>query len=640
MAGERNFLRIPPDSTGKRIRQVHGAQLFYSNKDSGYLWKTDRNYMLGDGWTIHVHKAYEETGLSGMLDVSFADLQRHLGTLPTAGTDIIDPDTDQVIARVESYHDLYTNAQNIVGYTNPENGLDIDETGSMNVRFSEGVPQLDAFGKLRTSGASLLGEYRFSDNISKNLFSRDRSLAGGSVAWDKPNRCALLTVDTNTGSRVSYTSDTYHHYTPGASQLAMCSVASGDSGKAGLHREWGYGDDRNGFFFVNRDGVNAVLIRSQLDGVSQPTEILIEQSNWNVDRLDGTGRSRMDLDITRNNIYWVDVQGGAACGRIRFGTFYAGERVVVHEHMTSNDLTSTATGSGSLPIRFAQENTAGTGSTSELRAFSAVVWTEVDIQLNQHGLPQQRTLRATLDATNGVYQYVGALRPIAEYDAGITNRTMYMPVELEVMAWDTVTGEDVRVEVEMTLEPVLSGASWSPISPVIASPTIEYDSSATMYHPGIEIYETMSNGHSTSRLDSVFTDTAKGAVKNYAENGGFEMYPIASISNTSPAVMEMSYGMHGLREGFASTILNAAGMTEINGTEVYMKITGLATAELYLDADFTTPVDATGWGTYVAHSGIQAGYFGLNQVLAISVKKLYGSNPADVVIKLGWKELR
>jgi hypothetical protein len=64
-----------------------------------------------------------------------------------------------------------------MGYDNPEYGLDVDITGSANVRFSEGLPQLDAWGKLRVSGATHIGDYVFGqEEALTNNFSKSKAV--------------------------------------------------------------------------------------------------------------------------------------------------------------------------------------------------------------------------------------------------------------------------------------------------------------------------------------------------------------------------------------------------------------------------------------------------------------------------------
>ena len=250
MAGERNYLRVPPDSTGKRVRLKHSAQLTYTGKTPGYQWKPDNYYELAtSGWEIHVHEINELTSTSGVLDVSYDKSAEFTNLIPASGEGIVDLVTNTVIAIAGTATDVFNNASNIVGYENPTNGLDIDNTGSANIRFYEGNPQLDAFGKLRVTGATLLGEYVFSNGTLPTQFSSTLR-NGGTCTWDANSRALVLTNTTANDSHSSHTSNTYHHYFPGSSQLFIATVALGDTGKSGLMREWGMFDDKNGFYFM------------------------------------------------------------------------------------------------------------------------------------------------------------------------------------------------------------------------------------------------------------------------------------------------------------------------------------------------------------------------------------------------------
>jgi len=318
MAGERNYLRIPPDSTGKRVRLKHSAQLSYTGKTVGYVWRPDTYYTLAtSGWEIHVHEIHETSLTSGVLDISYESEAEFNNLAPVLGEGIKDQRTNTSIALVNTVTDVYNNATNIVGFDKPTNGLDIDNTGSANIRFYEGNPQLDAFGKLRVSGATLLGEYIFSNGTLPTQFSGTLR-NGGTVTWDNNSRALVLTNTIANDSHTSWTSNTYHHYFPGSSQLFIGTFAMGDSGKMGLMRKWGMFDDKNGFFFIQDDGVLGVAIRSNAGG--SINTIVIPQANWNVDKADGTGRSQMIIDVTKDNIYWIDVQWLGA-GRVRFGTY-------------------------------------------------------------------------------------------------------------------------------------------------------------------------------------------------------------------------------------------------------------------------------------------------------------------------------
>ena len=458
MSGERNFTRIPPDSTGKRIRLKHTAQISYNSKTADYDWKIGRDYTLGtSGWTVHVHDVFEETSTSGLLEVHYNKTATYTNLNPAVGEAINDPDTGSQVALVVASTDVFINSNNIIGYDNPEHGLDIDNFGAANVRFSEGQPQLDAFGKLRTSGATLLGDYVFNTGLLPNDFTNTTSKTGASITWNANFHAAVLTLDGNAADEIiTQTSNTYHHYFPGSSQTFMGTVALGDTGATNLIRAWGMFEGRNGFFF-KQDGTELnVTIRSDTSG--SPVDLDIPQSDWNVDKLDGTGRSQMTIDVTKDNLYWMDVQWLGA-GRVRFGVFYNGQRIVCHEHYHGNNYVPPVTGTGSLPVCFVQKtNGTAIGSSHSMNVYCAAVYTESEIEPVDYGIPGRNSTPTLIipSTAEPADDYVATvMRPAATYADGSTNRAIYFPTSLSVCHHDTVTVDDIHTKVEIYVEPII-----------------------------------------------------------------------------------------------------------------------------------------------------------------------------------------
>ena len=630
MAGERNFLRIPPDSTGKRVRLKHSAQLTYSGKTPGYQWEIDGFYRLASsGWDIHVHQVFETSSSAGVLDISYDEDAEYGNLAPAVGEGIKDKGTDTVIATVGAVIDIYNNTTNIVGYENPTHGLNIDNTGSANMRFAEGLPQLDAFGKLRVSGSTLLGEYIFASSILPSQFSSVLR-GGGTVSWDQNSRALVLTNTTASNSHTSHTSNTYHHYFPGSSQLFIGTIALGDSGKANLMREWGMFDDKNGFYFMLDDTDLGVGIRSNTTGAVIDT--FIQQSSWNVDRADGTGPSQMVLDVTKDNIYWIDVQWLGA-GRIRFGTYYNGQRVTLHEYYHGNNYSGPVTAMGSLPVCVHQMNMGATGSTSEMRAWCMAVWTESDLDVRTTASSALHAFRATV-TTNDTYTYLGMLSPKESLPNGQPNRSLYWATEIEAMAWDT-TGAPAIVEVEIYAEPVVNNLSWSNVT---SSSTVEYNSTGTFIASGIPITQRYIQGHESFKTTDVFDNMQYGAFKNYSEDGGTIVQPITNITQANPAVVTVAGARTLFRDGEPMLISNVNGMTSVNGNTYYVKPITATTLELYTDAARTTSANTIGFPAYTS-GGIGSGTFGPKFHFGIVAKKLYGVNPANVIVKISWKEV-
>ena len=631
MAGERNYLRVPPDSSGKRVRLKHSAQLTYTGKTLGYQWKPDNYYTLvTSGWEIHVHEIHETTTTSGVLDISYDSDAEFNNLAPASGEGIRDQAINQTIATAGTVTDVYNNATNIVGFENPTNGLDIDNTGSANIRFYEGNPQLDAFGKLRVSGATLLGEYIFSNGTLPTQFASTLR-NGGTVTWDNNSRALVLTNTTANDSHTSHTSHTYHHYFPGSSQLFIGTVALGDTGKSGLMREWGMFDDKNGFYFIQDDGVLGVGIRSNATGTVQ--DVFIPRTDWNVDKADGTGRSQMILDVTKDNIYWIDVQWLGA-GRARFGTYYNGQRVVLHEYYHGNNFSVPITAMGSLPVCVHQMNMTATGSTSQMRAWCLAMWTESNLDVRTTAASSLQSLTKTV-SVNDTYVYMGTLSPKESLPNGQPNRSLYWPTEIEASGWDTVTGAPAIFELEIYAEPIISGFSWQSVA---GGSTVEYDTSGTFIAQGTPVSQRFIQGKESFDTTNTYNNMQYGAFKNYAEDGGTVVQPITGVTKASTAVVTLAGTRTFFRDGEPMTISGVVGMTELNGNTYYVKPITATTVELYTDQARTIPVDSTSFGTYTS-GGIGSGTFGPKFHFGIVVKKLFGTNPAKIYVKVGWKEV-
>ncbi len=257
--------------------------------------------------------------------------------------------------------------------TNPANLQRVDDTGAAAVTFSEGQPILSGFGSIKTANERALGVYESSLDTYEDLFSK--IVAGaGLVTYDAGTSSEVLSVDGANGSSVIMLSNRYHYYIPGSSNIYKMTVACGDTGKVGNKRSWGCFDLNDGLFFQLHNTTLSVCMRSSVSGTV--VETCIDQQNWNVDKLDGTGISQFNIDITKVNVYWIDYQWLGA-GRVRFGVFGAdGSRIVAHQFENAGQNPLPYMRTGTLPSGYANINTAITGATSELRVVCTGVYTE------------------------------------------------------------------------------------------------------------------------------------------------------------------------------------------------------------------------------------------------------------------------
>lgn len=255
----------------------------------------------------------------------------------------------------------------------PTRMMAVDVRGSASVRFAEGQPTLAGFGSLKTVQARALGVYESSLDTYEALFSTVTA-SGGTSSYTPVESSQVLAVTGASGSRTLLTTNRYHYYEPGSSNLFVMTVACGDAGKAGNTRRWGGFDANDGLFFELQNTTLNAVIRNSTSG--SVVETRVAQAAWNGDKLDGTGLSGYTIDLTGICVYWFDYQWLGA-GRVRFGVFAPdGSRVVCHTFENAGQNVLPYMRTGTLPVALENVNTGATGSASQLRSVCSAVYTE------------------------------------------------------------------------------------------------------------------------------------------------------------------------------------------------------------------------------------------------------------------------
>lgn len=375
MAESHAFVRIPPDSTGKRIAHTVSMEVTYGN---GTIPFKDGDIVTGltsgiKGTVVTV----EGDTVSGTLHIH---LDIHGYVIPNNPAFVL-AEALQVngvtFANASSTgYAYYVQYTSLVSHDNIHNGITIDKHGAMHTRFPGGAPTFDAFGKMQVSQQVVVAEY--THRYKLNLNSMSQNLVGSGAITHLPDSGGLLfTVGSDAGAIAELVSHQYHPYRLGTSRLCEFTMQCGDAGKNGLVRIWGYGDDDDGIFFMQYNGIWYVRIKSTVTGV--PTDQMIPQTEWNADRLDGTGGifnpSGESFDLTKNNITWMDLQWLGA-GTVRFGAIINGNRIICHEWHHSNMYPGPYIRTGSLPVYFELKNQTATASASEMKVWCAAVKNE------------------------------------------------------------------------------------------------------------------------------------------------------------------------------------------------------------------------------------------------------------------------
>lgn len=556
MAGERNYLRVPPDSTGKRVRLKHTAQIFYTGKSTSeepnYIWTVGETYTISGFGSFHLHGVQILTSDTGVLEVHYNKSAVYNNTDPSVNADIIDDDTGYQVAKVSSFVDVYVNSNHIIGYDNPEYGLNVNKFGSAQMTFEDGPPELTAFGKLKVNDAKLLAYYDFSRDKQPTQFVN--SVEGESVSanWDSASKSVKLSIGTASGDRSTHTSNLFHSAVLGSGVFYMVAARVGDSGKTNCVRNWGAFDAFDGVFFqLNGTALN-VVHRRTLNGVT--TNMVISQSDWNQDTLlgDGSGSnpSGYSLDITKINLYWVDYQhlGG---GRTRWGVWIDGERITVHEMYSSNeegDLHNML-GNPNRPVCWSIANIGTTASSSEFYAYGAAVYLESSAdplesvtsyssneEYKMWGTPQTMPFWKTGQSRNGSTsvssylansyssdvgnQYAFTLSPVQFYrdssgNLGTTeNHSIYQPLSLAASVYKISDNTPQSAEIRIFSKCIMRGFNWGSDND---HPTVDVDLKGDHLAHGPEIGRFVVNGINKFDFTSIFKSYQFGSVRNLSD---------------------------------------------------------------------------------------------------------------------------
>jgi hypothetical protein len=252
---------------------------------------------------------------------------------------------------------------------------------------------LDAFGRARISQPFTLfdSDHRYGDN---GFF--DTATSGtASASFVANNAVVTLTVDTNSGDEVVRETERVFNYQPGKSLLIMNTFVFNEA-KTGLRQRVGYFGAENGIF-LEQDGTTInVVRRSYVTGSVVDTKIA--KSSWNGDKLDGNGESGYTLDLTKAQIFWVDLEW-LGVGSVRCGFVIDGKFIVCHTFHHANLITGVYMSTATLPIRYEITNTAATASESTLKQICSTVISEGGYEKKVKPLVVRMTTSKTVDTS-------------------------------------------------------------------------------------------------------------------------------------------------------------------------------------------------------------------------------------------------
>lgn len=481
-----SYIQIPPDSTGKALQALKTQFIPYTGKVGGFDFTVGQiitgGTSLATGMVVYVDVVTSTTGTIGILvsklstvDVftSFEPLLFETVQKATAGT-IVNQHTQTYVKS---------------GGNNPLNLQYVDQKGGAFVRYSEGEQQINAFGVSRVSQSFESARYYFKYGTESSKFT-DQITSSGSITHLPNEASVALDVTEDDLDSVIRTTNRYHLYQPGFSQLTQMSVISGDTGKDGVVRRWGTFDGYNGIFFEQNESTLNIVLRTNTSG--SMVESRIAQSFWSGDKINGAGGqgnlSQFDINLSKENLYWIDYAWLGA-GIARAGVYADdGARIICHIFRNANNNSTPYMAEANLPLRWEIYNTETTASPSRLKITCASVITEGPIPSDAQRSSARHAYATTVPVTvyDGYFTPIVSVRPV-QYINGVLNRKVIVPESMSIYS-----------SINPILMSVMVGAV--PNDPDFIQHSISsvaFDKQSTSYLGGLTLLSVMGNAGCT-----------------------------------------------------------------------------------------------------------------------------------------------
>ena len=241
--------------------------------------------------------------------------------------------------------------------------------------YQPSLDQHDAFGRLRVSNPLTLfdSSHRYRDN---NLWSGLVVGTGSTVGFVTAQGLINIGIGTTAGCSVIRETTKVFAYQPGKSLLVLNTFVM-NAPKTNLRQRVGYFGADNGMYF-EVDGDTAYFVERSL---STGSETKVSQTDWNIDKLDGTGPSGITLNPSKAQILWMDIEW-LGLGTVRMGFVIDGKFIHCHSFHHANIIESTYITTASLPVRYEIANTGITTSVSNLKQVCSSVISEGGYNLN------------------------------------------------------------------------------------------------------------------------------------------------------------------------------------------------------------------------------------------------------------------
>ena len=305
---------------------------------------------------------------------------------------------------------------------------------------------LDAFSRLRISAPVTLFESTFQYDLAPLQYEAITS--DGAVTHDATDSNALLSISSATGL-AALQSYRWIRYQPGKSQLVAITFVLGTAAANVTRRVGLFSATNSGATVTITNGIlleqtGASTVNLRIVNAGTQADQTVAQTAWNIDKLNGSGASRLTLDFTKAQILIIDLQW-LGVGRVRVGFDIDGQIVYAHEFKNANSVADVYMQTATLPVRY--ELTTAASVSADMKPICAAVLSEGGVD-DVAGYQFSQEFTGT--AGNGTRVHLGSIRPFLTFNS-IATRYPIIPLDIETI----VTGAN------SVLFEVVFGATFS-----------------------------------------------------------------------------------------------------------------------------------------------------------------------------------
>lgn len=388
-------------------------------------------------------------------------------------------------------------AQGFTGYNNQDIAITVQDSSN-----------LDAFSRFRVSNPLTIFSNQFTYDKTPYVFDKlTNNAAFTDAKFDTQQRIMKMQLKPGAAPNdyIYYQSYEYIPYQPGRSQLVFITFNFFPPFSPGFGTSTkmvGLSDGNNGFelvydYFTNTFNFKIVTTTSAGNQT-------VDQNNWNLDKLDGTGASGININFGCTQILVIDFQA-LYVGRVRFGFDINGTIIYAHEFLNADVQNYPYIATANLPIR-AGIVSSGAAVNDEMYFICCSVASEGGSDDAQRFGYTFVYTGNYLTVPSAAMTYMFSLSPALVFN-GYTNRVKVVLDSIEIIN----TGNKA-VKYQLGIGANITTPTWNNINTLNSS--IQYDTTGT------------SAGGQAITFDAGYVPAGLGAKSTLATQALHSKYPI------------------------------------------------------------------------------------------------------------------